>query len=384
MNRKFKIMALMALLVGVGLSGCSKNNEKVDNNTSKEDTAVTEEVIESNEKVADKEKDENSEITDSDDESGESFFKKAEDDLMKALAPLPEGSSDVKIGAIESTLSNPFWITMEEGYKDAAEEFGVSIDVKATETETDTQGQLDILMNFINQSYDGISFSPLTEQNMLNGIVEANGKDVKVICIGNQVDEDSLKDMNGELDGKLVLDFYSQGKLGGEFIADKLNNKGKVVVIEGIPGATQSEARKQGALDAFEEAGLEVLPVQTANFDRQEAYDLTLNLISSDPDIVGIACGNDIMALGAIEALESKYMKDKVIVVGVDFIEEAKASIEEGKLDATVAMTPYLLGKAGTIMTLKSIEGQEIPEKIDWNPSFLVDETNVKNMDGWK
>ena len=111
MNRKFKLMALMVLLVGIGLSGCS-NNEKVDNDTSNEDTAVTEEVIESNEEAADKEKDKNSEITDSDDESGESFFKKAEDDLMKALAPLPEGSSDGKIGAIESTLSNPFWITM--------------------------------------------------------------------------------------------------------------------------------------------------------------------------------------------------------------------------------------------------------------------------------
>ena len=123
-----------------------------------------------------------------------------------------------------------------------------------------------------------------------------------------------------------------------------------VAVIEGIPGATQSEARKNGAVEAFKKAGMDLLAVQAANFDRRQAYDLTAALADANPDLAGIACGNDIMALGAVEALKKKGMKDKVVVVGVDFIEEAKASIERGELDATVAMSPYLLGKTGTIL----------------------------------
>ena len=49
------------------------------------------------------------------------------------------------------------------------------------------------------------------------------------------------------------------------------------------------------------------------------------------------------MALGVVAALKDKGMKDKVMV-GVDFIEEAKAS-SAGELDATVAMFHICLVK---------------------------------------
>ena len=90
------------------------------------------------------------------------------------------------------------------------------------------------------------------------------------------------------------------------------------------------------------------------------------------------------MALGAVEALKKKGMKDKVVVVGVDFIEEAKASIERGELDATVAMSPYLLGKAGTILSLKALRGDTFGEDVVWTPIKLVDRENVASMEGWR
>ena len=77
-------------------------------------------------------------------------------------------------------------------------------------------------------------------------------------------------------------------------------------------------------------------------------------------------------------------MKDKVVVVGVDFIEEAKASIERGELDATVAMSPYLLGKAGTILSLKALRGDTFAEDVVWTPIKLVDKGNVASMEGWR
>ena len=119
-----------------------------------------------------------------------------------------------------------------------------------------------------------------------------------------------------------------------------------------------------GLVEAFKKAGMDLLAVQAANFDRRQAYDLTAALADANPDLAGIACGNDIMALGAVEALKKKGMKDKVVVVGVDFIEEAKASIERGELDATVAMSPYLLGKAGTILSLKALRGDTFGEDV--------------------
>lgn len=313
-----------------------------------------------------------------------SAFEEADRALEEALAPLPEKGTGAKLAAIESTLANSFWLTMKEGYEDAAKDWGVTIDVMATESETDTQGQLEIMNTLLAKDYDAIAVSPLTEQNLIPGIVAANQSGVPVVAVGNGVDTEALEAAGGSIAAFVTSDFKAQGTLGAEFIIEKTGGKGKVAVIEGIPGATQSDARRDGAVEAFEAAGMEVLPVQTANFDRQKAYDVMSALIDAHPDIVGVTCGNDIMALGAIQALKDKGMKDQVLVVGVDFIEEAKASIEAGELDATVAMSPYLFGKAGLLASLKAIEGHSFDDAVIWTPLFLVTAENVDSMEGWK
>lgn len=322
-----------------------------------------------------------------DDETTEqtnSAFDQANADLEEALAPLPEKDTGVKVAAIESTLANSFWVTMQKGYEDAAKDWGITVKVFATDSETDTQGQLDIMNNCLSQDYDAIAVSPLTELNLIPGIVAANQASVPVVAVGNGVNEDALAKANGKIAAFITSDFKAQGTMGAEYVIKQTDGKGKVAVIEGIPGATQSDARRDGALEAFNKAGMDVMPVQTGNFDAQTAYDLASALIDANPDLVGITCGNDVMALGVVEALKDKEMKDKVIVVGVDFTEEAAASIKAGDLDASVAMSPYLFGKAGLLCALKAVQGQEISDTVIWTPLCLVTADNLDSMEGWK
>ena len=76
---------------------------------------------------------------------------------------------------------------------------------------------------------------------------------------------------------------------------------------------------------------------------------------------------NDI-GTGSSTCTSGKNMKDKVKVVGVDFTTEAKSSIEEGAYDATVAMSPYLMGREAVIIMLKALEGQDVSEVGDSTP----------------
>lgn len=92
---------------------------------------------------------------------------------------------------------------------------------------------------------------------------------------------------------------------------------------------------------------MDVVAVEQCDFDAQKAYDAATAIIEANPDLVGIACGNDDMALGVVQALEEKGLNDQVTVVGVDFTEEAKAAIEDGSYDASVAMISISYGKRG-------------------------------------
>ncbi|GAB7231154.1 sugar ABC transporter substrate-binding protein [Facklamia hominis] len=314
----------------------------------------------------------------------QSEFEKVQTALMEKLEPLPQKDKDAQVAAIVSDLSNEFWVTESEGMKAAAEEFGAKIDIQAPESHTDASGQLDIFNTMLSKGAQAIITSPITESNLIPGIVEANNKGVKVINSGTKVKEDLLKEQNGYVDIQLEMDFYGQGKLAAEYIIEKTGGKGKVAVLAGNEGSTNGDGRRDGALDAFKEAGMEVVQVVQADWDPQKAFEATANIIQANPDIVGIACGNDDMGLAAVEALEEKDMNDQVVVVGVDFTSQAKEAIKEGKYDASVAMSPYLGGKQAVIIALKAIEGQKIDDAGETSPMAIVDSKNVDKFEDWK
>ena len=363
-KRKLVSVLLCVAMTATMAAGCGSDTGKKD---SGKDTAKTEEKKDGG----------------AEDISSDTVFGKAPAQVNEDLAPLPEKDSGKKLAAIESTLTNSFWVTMQEGYEETAKEYGVTIDVQATDSDTDTTGQLDILNNMLVKDYEAIAVSPLTEDCLISGIVAANQNDVKIITTGNELNEESLNEAGGKIDAKITVDFYAQGVLGAQYIIDKNESKGQVAVIAGNEGATQSDARRDGAKETFEKAGMDVVAVEQCDFDAQKAYDAAAAVIEANPDIVGIACGNDDMALGVVRALEEKGLKDQVAVVGVDFTEEAKAAIEEGTYDATVAMSPYLMGKEAVIIMLKALEGQDVSKVGDSTPMAVVDASNVDQMSDW-
>ena len=316
--------------------------------------------------------------------SNNAAFKDAEAKLMEVLAPLPKASKQYKIAALEITLANPFWVTVKEGYEAAAKEYGVQVDVLSAPKEDDVNSQLETLKTLLAKDYNAVALSAITPFNLVPGVAEATKKGIPVVAVGTSIDAEAAKNAGARIEAFITSDFEDQGKIGAEFIINKIGS-GKVAVIEGLPGAAQGEARKNGAKKAFESnKNIQLVSVQPGNWDRKTAYDITTNLIQANPDLKGIFLANDVMALGAVEALKAANKKDQVVVVGVDFIDEAKQSISKGELNASVAMSPYLFGKGGVILALKVLEGQKINQDIYWSPLALVNKDNVSTFDGWK
>ena len=366
-----KILAILLMVfIMVGISACDETKTEESNNDVTDNTKV--EVDNEDKNEADKE---NKKENDA--------FKEAESKLLKTLEPLPKVEKEYKIAAINPTLSNPFWVTFKEGYEAAAKEYNVTCDVLATAAEDDVNGQLDLFKTAVGKNYDSILFSSITEFNLIPGVLEANEKDIPVIAVGNNIDEEKSKEVGAKVMAHITTDTEKQGELGAKFITDKIKS-GKVVIIEGISGASQSERRKQGAKTHFESTeGIEIVSIQSGEWDRKKAYDITTSLMQSNEDIKGVFCANDMMALGVVDALKSIDKKDDVTVVGVDFIPEAGDSIKAKELDATVAMSPYLYAKGGLLLSLKILEGQEIDDKLYWTPLELVNYENVDSFEGW-
>jgi ABC-type sugar transport system substrate-binding protein len=99
------------------------------------------------------------------------------------------------------------------------------------------------------------------------------------------------------------------------------------------------------------------------------------NILVANPDLDGVFCQNDQMALGALEALRNAKKEKEVILVGFVSQSETLKSIKEDLgLDAIVVQNPYLMGKKGIEIALKVINGESVPPKINTGVEVVTKE----------
>ena len=308
--------------------------------------------------------------------------KEIENTLMKQIGEMPKTGGGEKLGALVISLTNPYWVGMKDAYIAAAEQYGVNIEVMSAPTEGDKQSQLETLNAMALKDYKAIVLSPIEPYNLLPGIIQCNKNGIPVINLGPGINVDSLKEMGGRLDGRLTVDFAQQGELAASDMVKRIGT-GKVAIIQGIPGAAQSEGRTAGAKKVFESTkGVELVSVQPANWDSTAAYNAASDIIQAHGDLKGIFCCNDVMALAASRALTDAGLKDKVLLYGVDGTEEAKTAIKEDRMDGTITYPSSAYAKAAVIMLLKLAQGMDMSQTV-YCPLDVINTENVAQFDGY-
>lgn len=293
-------------------------------------------------------------------------------DLRETLGPVPAIDHALTIGFATKTFENEFWRMEKEGAEAGAKLFqdagyDVTIDVRGAQTETDEEGQLTLLMDMVNKNYDGILVSGISAGNLVPGMEAAMEKGIDMTTV-----MDAFVPYTSTTVGAW---HYQAGVQGSEWIYNKIGGKGKVACITGLSQATAAQARTQGFNDFFKDkADIEIVNVQNGDWDRQKAYDITETMLQQHPDLAGIYCNNDTMAMGALEAIFNAG--SDCVVVGTDGTSEAIESIKAGELDATVDFFPSTMGAIGVEIQIRKLAGQELP-KVIYAPQCVRDAENI-------
>jgi ribose transport system substrate-binding protein len=141
-----------------------------------------------------------------------------------------------------------------------------------------------------------------------------------------------------------------------------LNGQGRVAVVEGIPGHETGDSRLQGFREAIaEHPGIEIVASQTANWERDQAFNVTQNILQSHSDLDAIFAANDVMALGAVEAVAAAGRTGDILVVGFDAQDEAQAAIREGRMAASIAQHPREMGRLAMVSAWRLLQGEAVP-----------------------
>jgi ribose transport system substrate-binding protein len=284
------------------------------------------------------------------------------------------------IALVLKTLNNPFFIDMEKGAREAAQELPINLIVQGGEREIDVEKQMQIIENMIQRQVDAICLVPTGSKEIIPAIVKANRANIPVLVLDNRVNEEALKQAGGHKAIFIGSDNFQGGRIAGLYLAKKMNGSGKLAVLEGIPGQEAGDQRLSGFLQALKEhPEIEIVASQTGNWEMDQGFNVFQNILQSHPEVEALFSCNDNMALGAIEAIAAAGRTGDIIVVGFDAIAEARAAIMKGTMEGSLAQYPSEIGRLGIEYAYKLLNGEDIPEYVPTKIELITKEKLDKN-----
>jgi ribose transport system substrate-binding protein len=266
------------------------------------------------------------------------------------------------VALVLKTLNSPFFIELEAGARQAADSLGIELVVQAPDREIDVERQMQIIENLLQTGIDVLALTPSGSREVVSAIAEANQAGVPVVIVDTRADAEALADAGATIATFIGSDNVDGGRIAGRFVAEALGGQGRVAIVEGIPGHETGDSRLQGFREVIsQQPGISIVASQTANWERDQAFNVTQNMLQSHADLQAIFAANDMMALGAVEAIAAAGRTGDVLVVGFDALDEARQAIGEGRMAATVAQHPREMGRLAIESAWKILQGETVP-----------------------
>lgn len=297
------------------------------------------------------------------------------DEMRENLGAIPAADTEFALAATIRSVDNVYWQALSDGYEAMAEKLtaagiATTMDVQAPMGESDTEGQLANMKDQVRQGVDLIMASPISTSNCTEAVENAHNDNIPTIAVNNE--------FNGA-DMFIGPNSYDEGVVAADW-ADENIGEGECAIIMGLAGTDVVKNRTNGFSERLEELGSDITVVdsQNADWDRNTAKDVAATMLKTYPDLKIICCNNDVMAMGAVEAVKEsgKTLNEDVYVIGMDGTDEAYESIRAGELSATVSMFPLYESQMATECAVRILLGQEMPSVI-WTPALVTDASNV-------
>jgi len=270
------------------------------------------------------------------------------------------------IALVTKSLANEFHQTLLNGAVEDQKSRSNEYDLIANgiKNEGDVSGQIKLVEQMIVRKVDALVLAPADSKALVPVVKKAIDAGILVINIDNALDRDTLKSKDIHL--PFVGPSNRKGaELVGAYMADRMTKGDKVAIIEGIPTAENAQQRTLGFQDAMKAAEMNVVSLQSGQWEIDKANTIASSLLTEYPDLKGILCGNDSMAIGAVAAVKSAGKTGEVLVVGFDNLAAVQPMIEDGRLLASVEQFGAKLGVYGIDVALKALKDKTPQNKID-------------------
>lgn len=298
-------------------------------------------------------------------------------------ASLPAVAADDYV-FILSSRGNPFWQSVSDGVRDAAKERGIEARIMMTGDDRASEEQLNDCENAITMKPKAIIMASLNPPAHIGCLKKAQDAGIVIGDMDSNITVQKGKENGLNLAFSVGSDNEDIGGKAAGYAAGLFQGDApKILIIEGAPGSNTGRKRVSGFTNVIKKhfPKARIVASTSGEWDRLKAMTLTTDTLQRVPDLSIIYAANDMMALGAGEALKIAGKTNDVILIGVDGIAEAREAVKAGKMTATVAQLPYLIGRRAVELAVEAVNGKPKNDNEVTPAPVLTKDTMALNKD---
>ncbi|WP_373356589.1 substrate-binding domain-containing protein [Pseudoroseicyclus sp. CXY001] len=212
------------------------------------------------------------------------------------------------------------------------------------------------------QDLDALVILPFTSEELTGPVAQVADGGTFITVVDRGLTDPAIQDLY------VAGDNIAVGANTATWLAEQLGGEGQIVVLRGIPTVIDDE-RIEGFTQVIDETNIEILDIQYANWNQDEAFTLMQDYLARYPNIDAVWANDDDMLLGVLEAVDQAGRDDVRFALGGNGMKQVIEMVQAGD-ERTPISTPYppSMIASAMYMTLAQFTGQA-----PMRGSFLLD-----------
>ena len=267
------------------------------------------------------------------------------------------------VAVIVKATTSEYWQWVFKGAEDAGKLLGVKVEKLGTPKD-DAAGEIAVLESAAGSKPAAVVISPTIFEALGDPIAKVTEAGIPVIVIDSGAKTDKFASF-------LTTNNEAGGRAAAVAMAACIKERtgkaaGKVAYLTAMAGHESLDSRDKGFVEGMKDfPDIKVVGNRVANNEEAEGMNLTANILTKDPDLVGLFADNAQMGTGAGASIKEQKVGSKFCLVAFDSDAGELEHLKDGSIYALVIQDPYMMGFGGVFYGLAAAHGARLPKNVD-------------------
>lgn len=259
-------------------------------------------------------------------------------DMIEPLRSTSKNADPIRrhVVLISQELDNPYWRSIEEGAREAAEQFDINLEYSGP-FRINPNEQITLFKKAIATKADAILIQGIHDPIYRSLIETAMDQGIPVITIDTDEPKSSRLSYVG-------TDNFEAGKRMGELVVQATGRQASIGVLIGNESADNQQQRLEGFRSVINEVErFTIVDVRSSNISRLQAADQAETILTNHPEVRYMVGLSSLDGLGILDATQRAKLQD-IHIFAFDDLDETQKGIAQCKIESTIVQQPNRMG----------------------------------------